>query len=236
MRCNEVREQLVAYLDGELDAGEREIVDSHLSNCPVCRGELVAHESTDDLLDKFGIGITPERDLAAAVLQQAKEDPWCGHIRRELVAFIDGELDEEGATPVEEHLAECADCRGEHAELVATGEALAEWTIPTFDTDLVARVRPVRTKRGRRGVLVRLVPILSAACVVIIASIAVITGNGGPNPLTPLEQRAVDAGIGPELLTEDLLTDENRRLLDELDWVEDVPELDDLAMLSENGD
>lgn len=231
MRCDEIRDQLVAYLDGELDAEDREIVDSHLANCPVCRGELVGHESTDDLLSSLGGTIKPERDLAAAVLQQAKEDPWCSHIRRELVAYVDGELDADEAAPVEEHLAECADCRGEHADLVLTGEALAEWTIPEFDTDLVARVLPRRTVKARRGVLVRLVPILSAACVVIIASIAVLSGNGGSGELTPIEETAVKNGIGPELLT-----DENLRLVEDLEWVEAIPDIASYVMLSETGD
>ena len=75
----------------------------------------------------FGGGggtILPERDLAAAVLKQAKEgDPWCRHIRRELVAFTDGELDADAARPIDEHLSECDECREEADLLVATGDA-----------------------------------------------------------------------------------------------------------------
>jgi len=240
MRCDEAREQLVAYLDGELSAEERQIVDIHLAGCRACRSEMTGFESTDDLLSTLGGAIVPERDLAAAVLRQAKDgDPWCRHIRRELVALTDGELDAEAARPVEDHLAECEDCRAERDALVRTGDALAAWTIPDFDVDLLPRVAPPRRPRG---VLRRLMPVLSAACVVIIASVAVIvsTGGLGGGPGTPpvlngnladYEAAAVYHGIGPELIT-----DENLRLAENLDWIETIPEIDDLGMLAESGD
>jgi anti-sigma factor RsiW len=235
MRCEQIREQLVAYLDGELDAAEREEVDIHLAGCPACRREMVGFESTDDLLGTLGGAIVPERDLAAAVLKQVREgDPWCRHIRRELVAFTDGELDADAARPIEEHLSECEECRAERDLVAASGDALAAWTIPEFLGDLVERVVPARTgtSRGRKsGVLRRLVPALAAACVVVIASVAVLTMNGGANGFTQHEKVAIENGVGPELLTE-----ENVRLLEDLDLLEDLPEFDEYAMLGEDGD
>ncbi|MEN8149535.1 MAG: zf-HC2 domain-containing protein [Planctomycetota bacterium] len=237
--CHKIREQLVAYLDGELDAAEREVVDIHLAGCTACRREMDGFESTDDLLGSLGGAIVPERDLAAAVLKQAKEgDPWCRHIRRELVAFSDGELDADAARPIEEHLSQCEECRAERDLVVASGDALAAWTIPEFTGDLVPRVRPSGTTKTGRGILRRLVPALAAACVVVIASVAVLIGTGGPE--TPLvlngnladyEAAAVKAGVGP-----DLITDENLHLVMNQDWLEAVPDLNEFGLLAEGGD
>jgi hypothetical protein len=40
MTCDEIRAQLMAYQDGELEVGEREEVARHLADCAVCREEL----------------------------------------------------------------------------------------------------------------------------------------------------------------------------------------------------
>lgn len=42
MKCKDVNELLVPYLDGELSKEEREVVELHLSTCPGCREELEA--------------------------------------------------------------------------------------------------------------------------------------------------------------------------------------------------
>jgi len=247
MRCDKVREHLVAYLDGELESADRQVIDAHLAGCPACRSEMTGFESTDDLLSSFGGTILPERDLAAAVLKQAKEgDPWCRHIRRELVAFTDGELDADAARPIEEHLSECDECREEADLLVATGDALGAWTIPGFTGDLVPLVAPATDRPleapQHRGLMLRLVPALAAACVVAIATVGVIvgTGPGSGEPATPptlngnladYEAAAVEAGIGP-----DLITDENLHLAENLDWLEAVPDVSEFGMLAEGGD
>ena len=46
MLCEEVIEQLSAYLDGQLTAAETEAVRSHLAGCARCRGELDALDRT----------------------------------------------------------------------------------------------------------------------------------------------------------------------------------------------
>jgi anti-sigma factor RsiW len=235
MRCEDIRDQLVAYLDGELEPAEREVVDIHLAGCSACRREMTAFESTDDLLGSLGGPIAPERDLAAAVLMQAKEgDPWCRHIRRELVAFTDGELDADAARPIEDHLTECEECRAERDLVAASGDALAAWTIPEFAGDLVPRVVPARP----RSRLLRFAPSLAAASILLAASIAVILATSGPGAppvlngnLADYEDAAVRAGVGP-----DLVTDENLALAENLDWLQEVPDMEEFAMVAENGD
>jgi anti-sigma-K factor RskA len=36
--------EIAAYLDGTLDAGERQLAESHLSSCDLCRGEIIASQ------------------------------------------------------------------------------------------------------------------------------------------------------------------------------------------------
>ncbi len=40
MRCEKITNLLSGYLDGELDGGERKLVEEHLRGCPVCSEEL----------------------------------------------------------------------------------------------------------------------------------------------------------------------------------------------------
>jgi len=41
MRCEELNENLEAYIDGELDAGRSGEVEAHLAGCSACREEMV---------------------------------------------------------------------------------------------------------------------------------------------------------------------------------------------------
>jgi len=51
MKCDEVRENLAAHLDGEIEGASRRAVDEHLAACPACAEELRASEATWRLLD-----------------------------------------------------------------------------------------------------------------------------------------------------------------------------------------
>ncbi len=46
MKCREVNELLVAYLDGEVTPSERTLIQAHLAGCAVCRKELAALAAT----------------------------------------------------------------------------------------------------------------------------------------------------------------------------------------------
>ena len=220
MRCDDVRNDLVAYLDGEITAEERERIDSHLANCPACRSEMVDFQSTDDLLGALFAPTATDRDIAKEVLTEAKEDPWCRHIRKELVAHLDDELTEKEKRPVAEHLAECCDCRAERDGLAASGGLLDRWTFPAIETDLVPLVVPKRP----RGILRRLMPALAAACILVVATIGVIVSNGEVD----LVDEAIQAGVDPDLLDDPNLLD----LAEDLEWVEKI---DEVAMVTGNG-
>ncbi len=68
--CMEIQYLLSSYLDGELDEGERQTVESHLSSCPSCRHGLESLRNTVNLLHSmpevqseksFAIGKAGER-------------------------------------------------------------------------------------------------------------------------------------------------------------------------------
>ena len=49
-RCDNVRDELAAYLSGEGNAGEREAIGAHLQTCGVCRREAAAQTQMRDSL------------------------------------------------------------------------------------------------------------------------------------------------------------------------------------------
>lgn len=59
MRCDEVRERLVEYLEEELSGGEQAAVRAHVASCELCRSELGALERTVRLLRDDGY-VEPE--------------------------------------------------------------------------------------------------------------------------------------------------------------------------------
>ena len=53
MNCSRCREQLTAYLEALLDPDEASRIESHVADCPGCRGEL---DQLQDLADKLAAG------------------------------------------------------------------------------------------------------------------------------------------------------------------------------------
>jgi anti-sigma factor RsiW len=50
MRCTDIREDLTAFRDGELEVTDARRVQQHVSECPACTTELREIEKTTDLL------------------------------------------------------------------------------------------------------------------------------------------------------------------------------------------
>jgi len=228
MRCDDVRENLVAYLDGELSDAEREAVESHLAGCPECTAERAGLESTGDLLGVLARPVESSLDIAGNVLRAAgAEEPWCGHIRRQLVAWLDGELTEKEERPVLDHLADCEGCEAEETALRRTGDALALWTVPAFETDLRPRLR--RALRGG-SLPLRLGPALAAACVLLLAGLAaaVLLPSSGPPPEVlenlDLYRAEADRLLEPELF----------EIAENIEWIEDLSD-EELELLNGRG-
>jgi Putative zinc-finger len=52
MGCQQIQEDMVARLDGELDAVARDAVDAHVRECPACAAELAAVEGVRAALER----------------------------------------------------------------------------------------------------------------------------------------------------------------------------------------
>lgn len=65
MTCKQIQSQLSAYIDGDLSTIEKEQVEAHLADCPVCHKELADLKETVALLQS-----TPQMTASEKFLQQ----------------------------------------------------------------------------------------------------------------------------------------------------------------------
>lgn len=70
MTCMEIRHQLDAYIDRELDAGSTNAFSNHLQDCPECRRRLAERDALSQLIRSAPVYRTPER-LRVQVLARA---------------------------------------------------------------------------------------------------------------------------------------------------------------------
>jgi putative zinc finger protein len=63
MKCDEIRDQIDDYVDGELQAGERDAVARHLLECPACREEERALRMLLDGAAALPRELSPAREL-----------------------------------------------------------------------------------------------------------------------------------------------------------------------------
>jgi len=117
--CYEYVELLDAYLDNELDAAEKSVVDSHLASCPACVREL-------ERIKRLQLGLktlprlTPSRDIDFSFLDAAPAHAQvneCAPIIPLLDAYYDLELAADEKKLVEKHLASCMSCSEHLAQI-----------------------------------------------------------------------------------------------------------------------
>jgi len=98
MTCDELRDFLSPYMDGQLAAAEAECAAAHLSVCPSCREELAALRFTSGLvsaLPQEALGV----DLAPRAVARASASAW-----RERLAALRDLLAPRRASPVRAYL------------------------------------------------------------------------------------------------------------------------------------
>lgn len=60
MKCDEVRNQLSLYIDGEIEEEEKELIEEHLENCPECKKELEEYKKLIQMLNELPNEEPPE--------------------------------------------------------------------------------------------------------------------------------------------------------------------------------
>lgn len=135
----------------------------------------------------------------------------CKNAGRLLSRYLDHELDQGRARQLEEHLAQCAGCRLEMADLAAATDRLRALDAPGPSSFLVTRVMAeVRLARcQRRPVWARLVA--TAAAVLLVAGGAFagvnlgtgLAGNGGSTDELLVSQDDTFAGFTESVFSEE---------------------------------
>jgi anti-sigma factor RsiW len=127
--CAQYKEELSAYLDGQVASSLKAEVEDHVKTCDGCSHELENLKALSALLGK----------LAAVPEESDKEfvpDIWskmagslpsvCEVIQEDLSAYLDGELTAPAQEGVKEHLKNCEECLGKFTALNQTNRLLAK--------------------------------------------------------------------------------------------------------------
>ncbi len=84
MRCQEVSDMLVPYLDGEITPSERVLIQAHLAECDKCRDDLAVLSALQSRVGQFlqvrAAHAVPSSQawsrLQASVVKEARPSPW----------------------------------------------------------------------------------------------------------------------------------------------------------------
>jgi hypothetical protein len=73
MKCTEIKELLVAYVEGLLEDSEQQVVEEHLKDCSACRAELQELKNLQDRLETNGKALAQsnlEKDVMNQVIRE----------------------------------------------------------------------------------------------------------------------------------------------------------------------
>lgn len=90
MKCNEVKELLIEYLDESLDAGRRQAVEEHLRGCAGCRKECDGMVAACEMLADYQAPAVSDqftRQVLQKVHDRSQVRPAAGLFDR-LIAFV----------------------------------------------------------------------------------------------------------------------------------------------------
>ncbi len=172
---HDISELLTAYLDGELQPGELEIVVDHLTNCSNCILEFHELKETRAALRSLPFLKAPERLVPS------------GHFGASLSAYLDGELATAEFENVFTHIQECAECRADLQELDAARTAVR--SLPGLEPPefLVLHREGEATRRANRG---RIAAAVAGIAAVAVLAIGVTTSNEEPVSAVDLDNFA----------------------------------------------
>jgi hypothetical protein len=139
----------------------------------------------------------------------------CDHVRPEIGGYVLGALEPEEMAAVREHLASCAECAAEHANLaglprlltLAAPMAEAGPPAPALEErvlDAIAGERPRRSPRRRRRLRPRVLVLAAAAAAAVIVVLVLAIGSGeqaaSPGFEVALKPVAGETGAGRAVL------------------------------------
>ena len=142
------RDDLSAYLDGELPAGRAAEVQRLIREDPAWRRAHREMTALDAALDSFAAP-APAADLADRILAGVAASELSAGDLEDLSASMDGELAGERAAEVARLVRDDPLWRRTHGELAATEALLDTYTVPAAPSDLADRVL-IRTRRASR--------------------------------------------------------------------------------------
>ncbi|HEY9787669.1 MAG TPA: zf-HC2 domain-containing protein [Candidatus Obscuribacterales bacterium] len=209
--CEVMREDLSAYLDGELPAPAQEGVNKHLNECADCLASFKLLNATNQVLSK-GLELPQDFkvDLWPAVKSRLNED--CALIHTELSPYIDQEVATLRHRAITTHLVDCQGCRDEFNSLSAVGETIREHYKPDLpeDFDLWPKIKSqlqvvpfTPRSKPRAKPQMRRAYWMSAAAAVVIGVI----GFGGLLLVSPGGDQAVKTVSAEDYLIESALTE-----------------------------
>lgn len=183
----ETVELVSAYLDGQLQPGELDVVAEHLAVCPRCIAEF--HQLKEI---RAALRTLPYLEIPDRLLPDS-------HPGEQLSAYLDGQLETTEHEFVISHIEFCTECRLELHELDAARTAVR--SLPGLEPPeflAVYRERIEKERWTRRRVVTAGVGIAAAAALVV-AAFGPSTDPGGNldiNPLFDQHQARVSVELG----------------------------------------
>ena len=140
--CADFKEDISAFVDGELDAGRQSEISTHISSCGECHTFHTQMKQTSGLLAQSKLSAVAKcPDIWAAMAD--KMPTICQTIEEDFSAYLDGELIVPAKEGVSEHLQACSPCHGKFQDLSQVNGMLARaFELPgSIEVDLWSQIK-----------------------------------------------------------------------------------------------
>ncbi|MBX9689625.1 MAG: zf-HC2 domain-containing protein [Candidatus Obscuribacterales bacterium] len=140
--CVDFKEDLSAFIDGELEPARQSELTEHLGTCEACKDEHGQLRQTVSLLAQSKLAAVAEcPDLWSQLAE--KLPPICELVEDDFSAYLDGELIVPAKEGVSEHLQACSPCHGKFQELSQVNGLLSQGLelSASVEVDLWSQIR-----------------------------------------------------------------------------------------------
>lgn len=147
--CENIKEYLVGFSDGQLTEDEYVQVEAHVQSCISCRKELRDLESVSSLLSsapKAELQMDFSENIEALISSQSSEletlasDAGCDEFKEYISPYYDNELDSEKRNLVERHLSVCESCSIELSDIQAVSSVLSNMPRESLGYDFADQI------------------------------------------------------------------------------------------------